>query len=390
MNKSQQDDKMLYFLLTASLISGCAAQPLGSFMPFLRKAYGFDYALSGILLSSQSIGNLIATFLSGILPIFLGRRRGILATSVWMSVAYLIFTSGVGLHAVLIMACFMTGISRGGNVNFISTIIGTLPDGKSAKGYNLQHGCFALGAFVSPLLLVLFSNLFPAHGWRIMAAFLCIFSVFQFTLFLRMPLPEKEPAKSIKSIDRHFLKDRRFWLAAAMLFFYISTEYAIVGWLVTYFQDAGILSPDFSQIMNSLFWLIIFVGRMTGAILTGKISGQKLLLADGIGTSAFFLLIYFSSNPVVIVIGIIGFALFMATVYPTAFAFGSGSVKGNDLGNSLMILSGSAGGIITPALIGFVAKKSGIRAGMSVVSVLTFLMLAAILASIFSERKKTA
>ena len=34
-----------------------------------------------------------------------------------------------------------------------------------------------------------------------------------------------------------------------MLFFYISAEYAIVGWLVTYFQESGILPLDLAQIM---------------------------------------------------------------------------------------------------------------------------------------------
>lgn len=41
----------------------------------------------------------------------------------------------------------------------------------------------------------------------------------------------------------------------------------------------------------------------------------------------------------------------MATIYPTAFAFGSDCIRGNDLGCSIMIFTGSAGGILTPALV---------------------------------------
>ncbi len=77
----------------------------------------------------------------------------------------------------------------------------------------------------------------------------------------------------------------------------------------------------------------------------------------------------------------------MATIYPTAFAFGSDFIKGNDLGSSAMIFTGSVGGIITPALVGFVAEQSGIRAGMGVVVVLTFLLVLSIIFSVFSVKK---
>ena len=61
-----------------------------------------------------------------------------------------------------------------------------------------------------------------------------------------------------------------------------------------------------------------------------------------------------------IILGIIGVGLFQATIYTTAMALGTESVRGNDLGVSWMILAGSAGGIITPATVGFVAGRAGI------------------------------
>lgn len=87
-----------------------------------------------------------------------------------------------------------------------------------------------------------------------------------------VPLPPETAEKSVKSIDRSFLKSRSFWLASAILFFYVSTEYAITGWLVTYFQDIGVLNDNVSQMMSSLLRLIMFAGRMVGAIIVGKVS----------------------------------------------------------------------------------------------------------------------
>jgi fucose permease len=81
-----------------------------------------------------------------------------------------------------------------------------------------------------------------------------------------------------------------------ILFFYISAEYAIVNWLVTYFKDTGILSAQVSQMMTSLLWVVIFIGRMIGAVLVGRVPRKYILLTDGIGLLAFFLLVFFSRS----------------------------------------------------------------------------------------------
>lgn len=238
--EEKQQNRLLRCVLFAFFVSGAASQPLGSFIPFLRSAYGFSYDLSGVLLSCQSVGNLVSVLIAGLLPTLLGRRRSILLLAVWMAAAYLIFVSGLGSPLFMVAAFAMTGISRGGNSNFSNTMVSTLPGDKATRGYNLLHGCFAMGALLSPLLLVAFTRRWPDTGWRAMAGLLMALCLVQLAVYAKMPLP-REPEKSTRTVDRSFFRVRQFWLGSAMLFFYISTEYAIVGWLVTYFQDAGML-----------------------------------------------------------------------------------------------------------------------------------------------------
>ena len=207
----------------------------------------------------------------------------------------------------------------------------------------------------------------------------------QWLMYLKMGLPAEKVTKSIKSVDRSFLRNRNFWLGAAIMFFYISAEYAIVNWLVTYFKDTGVLSAEVSQLMSSLLWLVMFVGRMAGAMLVGKVSRKIILVVDGVGLMLFFLLVFFSRTQLPIFIGIMGVGLFMATIYTTALALGTQSIKGNDLGVSTMIFIGTTGGIITPAVVGMVAEKAGIQVGMGVVVLVTVLLLATILFSVFSK-----
>ena len=382
--RCRYEDSLLRNTLFAFFVSGAASQPLGSFIPFLRETYGFSYDLSGILLSCRSVGNLAAVLAAGFLPVYLGRRTAILITAVWMVAGYLIFASGIGAPALLIAACLMTGVARGGNSNFANTMISTLPGEKATRGYNLLHGCFAVGALLSPLLLISCTRRWPGMGWRIVAGLLCLLCLSQLVVYARMPLPPEKQEKSLKAVDHSFLRVKQFWLGAAMLLFYISTEYAIVGWLVTYFQDVGVLSADHAQMMNSLLWLVIFIGRMVGAAVTGQVSRSRILMADGVGLFVFFLVMFFSRTAGPVVLGLVGVGFFMATIYPTAFAFGSDCIKGNDLGCSIMIFTGSAGGIITPAMVGFVAERAGIRAGMGLILAYTALLLLSVILSVAS------
>lgn len=380
----KQQNRLIACTLFVFGVSGASSMLMGNLMPFLRELYGISYAQAGLLLSLPSWGNLASIFITGYMPTFIGRRKTVLLTSVWMCVAFALVTFGIGGAAILPLACLMIGIARGGNTNFSNTMMSTLPGKKSAIGYNLLHGAFAVGAVMSPVALIACTRNNDS-GWRYMTAGIVVLCLIQVLVYLKMGLPAEKITKSIKSVDRSFLSNRNFWLGAAILFFYISTEYAIVNWLVTYFKDTGILSPEVSQLMSSLLWVVMFIGRMIGAALVGKVSRKIILVVDGVGLTLFFLLVFFSRTQLPIFIGIMGVGLFMATIYTTALALGTQSIKGNDLGVSTMIFTGSTGGIITPAVVGMVAENAGIQVGMGVVVLVTVLLLVTILFSVFSK-----
>ena len=383
----KQENRLIAGTMFAFMVSGATSLALGSLIPFFRSTYNLSYEFAGMLVSMQSVGNLVSIGLMGILPVFLGRRKSVLIMAIWMAVAYLMFTTGWGGAALLPLLCFAMGITKGGNANFANTMMSTLPGQKAGVGYNLAHGSYAVGALASPLLIIACTN-GNANGWRTAAGVLLALCLLQLLDYFIIPIPDNTVTKSVKSIDYSFLRSRSFWLGSGILFFYVSAEYSITGWLVTYFQDIGILSDNLSQMMSSLLWGVMFIGRMMGAVIIGKVSRKLLLLVDGIGVTVFFLLVFFSRSELPIIIGIAGVGLFMATIYTSAMAIGTESVRGNDLGISAMTLTGSIGGIITPAAVGFVAEHAGIQVGMGIVVGATVMLLIMILVSTFSERKQ--
>ncbi len=385
----KQQNRLIVCTLFVFCVSGASSMLMGNLMPFLRELYGIDYTRAGLLLSLPSWGNIAAIFLAGVLPTYIGRRKTVLLMTVWMAVAFALVTSGLGGAAVLPAVCLMMGVARGGNTNFCNTMMSTLPGNRAAVGYNLLHGAFAVGAVLSPIVLILCTKGNP-DGWRVMTTGITVLCAVQFLTYLRMNLPQETIGRSIKTVDRSFLRNRRFWLAAAILFFYISTEYAISNWMVTYFKDTGVLSAEVSQLMTSLLWVVIFIGRMLGAWMVGRVPRKAILVADGIGLLLCFLVVFFSRSQWPIFFGIMGVGLFMATIYTNALAMGTADIRGNDLGVSTMILLGTTGGIITPTVVGMVADKAGIRQGMSVVVAVTVLLLAMILISVRTDKGQEA
>lgn len=380
----KQENRLIVSTLFVFFVSGAASMLMGNLMPFLREIYDISYARAGFLLSLPSWGNLASVFLTGYLPTYIGRRKTVLLTSVWMALAFILVVFGIGGATLLPLACVMIGIARGGNSNFSNTMMSTLTGDRAAVGYNLLHGAFAVGAVLSPLALVACTSR-SENGWKIMGGGIIVLCVIQVIVYAKMALPAEKITGSIKSVDKSFLKSKSFWLGSAILFFYISVEYAICNWLVTYFKDSGYLSANVSQMMTSLLWVVMFIGRMGGAYLVGRVPRKALLVADGVGLTAFFLLVFFSRSQAPIFIGIMGVGLFMATIYTTALALGTEKIRGNDLGVSNMVLIGSFGGIITPALVGMVAEEAGIHAGMGVVVCVTVLLLITILCSVFMK-----
>ncbi len=384
---AQRENRLIAATLFVFAVSGASSMLMGNLLPFLEEKYNLSYGYRGLLGSLPSWGNLASIFITGYLPTFIGRRKTVLLTASWMGIAFAVIASGLGGAALLPVACLLIGIARGGNTNFSNTMMSTLPGNRAAVGYNLLHGAFAVGAVASPVILVLCTK-GNSQGWVNMVWGIVAICAVQAVVYLTMGLPKENITRSLKAVDKSFLKNRNFWLAAAILFFYISTEYAIVTWLVTYFKDLGILSPSASQLMTSLLWVVIFAGRMLGAYLVGKVSRKVILVVDGVGLLLSFLVVFFSRSQMPIFLGIMGVGLFMATIYTSALALGTKAIRGNDLGVSTMILIGSAGGIITPLVVGLIAQKGGIQAGMAVVVVVTALLLATILFAVKNTQEE--
>ncbi len=361
--------KKLQFINSYSvfLLNGMLALSIGSLLPFIREARGLEYAFCGLIVSLHSVGNLVSSFVAGTLPVLIGRKKSILLFNAFYAVSYLLILFG-GNSLCIALAFFMTGLARGATSNFCNTTINNLAPGK-AWIINGLHAMFSVGAFLFPILLTVLTKNGDGN-WVYACGFMAVMGVISWILYFRIPV-EQDAAQKKKETNGSFVffQEPMFYLCILTLFFYLCAEQGVIGWLVTYFKDTGLLNASLSQMTASIQWIMILAGRLATAWLSTRVAKEKLLRIMGIGLVVFFVVLITGTNAAWIMIGIIGFGFSMAGIYPTTVSFAGNLIKDYPMSWSFILTLASIGSIVMPSIIGKIADAAGIAVGMSSVAV---------------------
>lgn len=391
--------KKKQFLLTYAVFfaNGLLALSIGSLLPFIREARNIDYAFGGLMVSLHSVGNLIAGFAAGALPMLIGKKRSILLFEIFFPISFLIILLA-NSNFLFAFAFFATGLARGACSNYCNSKINSIATGK-AWALNALHAMFAIGAFLFPLILMVITREDKSR-WLLACIFMVILGCITWVLYLLNPEvdPDKTDAvnddtNNIKDSDINdshkidsledtkvsaiaeekkllgFLHEPLFYLCTLTLFFYLCAEQGVIGWMISYFKDTGLLNAGLSQITASVLWVMILCGRLTTAFFSTKVKKENLLPAMGVGIVIFFIILLFSRSTALIMLGIMGFGFSMAGIYATTVSFAGKLIKEFSLAWSFILTTASFGSILMPSIIGFIAEHAGIATGMASVAI---------------------
>lgn len=369
------------------MINGMLALSIGSLLPYIRDARGLEYAFCGMIVSLHSVGNLISSFFAGTLAVTLGRKKSILLFNAFFAIAYLLIILGEN-NVCLVLAFLMTGLARGATSNFCNATINSLAPGKVAA-VNGLHAMFSIGAFLFPILLTLMTAAEVSH-WIYACYFMLAMGILSWLLYAVMPVDESIIKK--KEGDKGnfaFFKEPLFFLCTFTLFFYLCAEQGVIGWMVTYFKDTGLISETLSQITASVLWIMILAGRLTTVALSGKVRKGTLLRVMGVGLVIFFIILMTAKSTGLIIFGIMGFGYSMAGIYPTTISFAGDINRKYPMCWSFMLTVASMGSILMPTIIGRIAELAGIFYGMSsIVAVVVIDMVLILCLTAYMRRKE--
>lgn len=382
------DKYILWCCFFIFFVNGLYSMVFGSILPLLSDAYSLNETVSGMLLSSHQAGNLIAGFVAGILPLYYGRKKSILFLSSFVIIGFLLII-GVGTPWILLFAFFFTGISRGSISNFNNKTVNDITD-SNPSALNFLHSLFAIGALLSPFLVMLFGQLFGLNGWRWLLVGIIGLIVVSQMMFFNMPIEGDILAKdqTTKEKDYTFFKDSLFWNTIIIIFFYLCAESAITGWLVTYFIQSDLLTIQQSQMISSLLWVGILIGRLGCVFLGSRLSRGTLITLISIGSAIFYGLLLASNSVTMILVSVLGLGISMGGIYPTAMTIAGSSIKKHPMSLGWILVIGGLGGITMPIVTGYLAQTFTIFWGMAAIILAIFMMLLGVFWYQFVNQRK--
>ena len=339
--------------------SGICAISSGVVVSLLQERYGFAYGMTGTLLSLMSIGNLLAGFLTGILPGVLGMKPSVLLLTTGYAVGYGLMGL-TGAELVLSLAFFLVGVAKGSAMNACTILVSTnSPD--RTRGMNLMHSCYACGALLCPFLIAAAGRVSAALAVFALAAL----GVVLWLVYLATPMGgQKAGSKGgKKKIDWSFLRSARFWLLTGLLFCQNAAEQSVTGWMVTYFKGSGIITGALAAYTVTVMWGATLVARLLIAFVFPFRQPRKAMVVMGISCTIFYFFLMRAGTQGAAIALLFAFAFSMAGMNPTAVASAGKMTSVTSMG--IMLPAASSGAILMPWVIGFVAERSGLSAGMA-------------------------
>ena len=364
LQNATSDPQLLLVIFFAFFTNGMMSTMLGSLLPFMMAEYKMSYALGGMVLSAHQIGNQAAVFIAGFLPYLLGRKKSTISLGAGILVGMLLM-SVTGNPILMLIAFAATGIGRGTMSNIANVVVSEITVNKTSS-LNLLHATFAVGALLAPFLTILFTG--PMRlDWRSAAWLVAAAGLLMLVVFGRSSLSDTPSPKVAAEGGKSFVRSPRFWLVTAILFAYLCTEATIMGWLITYFKDSGIMGGTLAQSTSSVLWMMMLAGRLLCAAFSYKVDKHKLLVVMSAAIAGFYLLMISTRDIRIIFPTLMGLGISMAGLYPT----------------SLSCMDPSH----MPMVVGAIAQHTDIAGGMAAISVaLVILFLLTVVNFIFSRK----
>ena len=265
---NSKDRYMIGNLFFLYLIQGIYTILIGSILPMLKAEYGLSYQIGGYLISAQSTGNIAAGLFAGLIPLMIGLKNSLMILNVLPYAGFAIALA-TGNPWLLVFAFLLTGLGRGSISNYNNQAVSTLSGGNSSP-LNALHGFFAIGAVSAPLIALACAKT-GDRGWRLAVCIIIglgILSIFT-SAFMKMDSVSYSRTESGGNAFG-FLKEKPFLFSLVIMFLYLCVEATVMGWMVTYYEESGVIAPEAAQLLTSLLWITILVGRFGCSAFGGR------------------------------------------------------------------------------------------------------------------------
>ncbi|WP_297086315.1 MFS transporter [uncultured Draconibacterium sp.] len=204
------------------------------------------------------------------------------------------YASETSAFSVYLAGAFVAGFSMTLLNTVVNPMLNTLGGGGNKGNQLIQVGGsfnsvmatitpIFVGVLIGEAAKARISDIFPVM-YIAMGVFALVFFVL---LFVTIPEPTLEFAKEpMKNLMAGAMKFRHFVLGAVAIFVYVGVEIGVPGTMILWLSEPGGVGMN-AGVAGSIagaYWMLMLVGRLTGAAIGGKVSSRTMLtVASGLG-----------------------------------------------------------------------------------------------------------
>jgi len=327
---------------------------LGPTLPDLAQNTGVAISEIGFLFTARSLGFLLGSTIGArIYDRVAGHRvMALMIVGIALTLAVVPVTMQIWvLTAVMLLLGFVEVlVDVGGN-----TLIVWVHRHKVGPFMNGLHFFFGIGAFLSPILVA--QTLLRSDGITWAYWLLALIILPMALLVISQPSP-KPIVQTTAEKDAEKLNYGLIGLISLFFFIYVGVEVGFGGWIFTYATTLDIASEAVAAYLTSAFWGALTVGRLLSIPIAAYWRPRRILFVDLLAAAiSVTVLLIWPTHPAALWIGVIGFGLSIASIFPTLLSFAERRMTITGRITGLFFTGASLGGMTLPVLMGYMLES---------------------------------
>ena len=376
-------DKYLKTRLTC--YSGYVVQAvINNFLPILFVVLQDEYALSYEKLGRIILVNFSMQLVADICTPALVKRLGYRMSAVlcqllsfigfWMLAILpsLLDDAYTGILCSVLVYAFGSGLME----VLLSPIIECLPSKSRSSSMAILHSFYSWGQALAVVATTALVFLLGGENWRFIPLLWSVLPAVNAVSFLRVAMPSPKTEGKGERIKKMVLS-REFICLAVFMFCAGASEIAMAEWASVFTQRGLGVNKVLGDLLGPCaFALFMGAGRVIFAAFSGKLQIKKLLFVNNLLCATCYLTAALSRHPVPVLIAcaLCGFAISLA--WPSTYSMASERFPlGSAVMFSILAVCGDLGCAVGPWILGLIADRFSLRAGMLVCAAFPVIMI---------------
>ena len=336
------------------LVAGFGIACWAPLVPFAKIRLGIDEGTLGILLLCVGIGSVAAMLVTGPLSARYGSKP-------------VIVVGGIGLALMLpVLPVAPTLETLGAALLLFGAALGSLDVAMNVHAVEVEraarrplmsgfHALFSIGGFAGSLSM---TALLSFHVGEFISTVICAVPMLAAML---LAWPRLLVARSAERVPLFVWPRGIVLLIAGLAAVAFLMEGAMLDWSALLITEKALLGRDQAGLGYTLFSIAMTCGRFVGDWIVTRLGDRRVLIGGGLLAIAGFALLLLSPVTEVALAGFLLIGFGASNTVPVLFRrAGAQSVMPPALAVSAITISGYAGILVGPALVGFVAKIVGL------------------------------